>query len=71
MRKLTNFTITVREEDFVLHLEADGIETLEFATPPEQLDAIIDALDEILSEAEEAEEDDETDGAESYQKPLG
>jgi hypothetical protein len=68
MRQLTNFSITVREEDFVLHLEADGSETLEFATPPEQLDAIIDALDELLSEADA---DDEPDSVESYQKPLG
>lgn len=68
MRHLTNFTISVREEDFVLHLEADGSETLEFATPPEQLDAIIDALDDLLSEADE---DDEPDFSASYQKPLG
>ncbi|WP_041373451.1 hypothetical protein [Phenylobacterium zucineum] len=53
MRQLTKFAISVREEDFVLHLEADGGETIEFATSPEQLDAIIDALDELLSEVEE------------------
>ena len=68
MRQLTKFSITVREEDFVLHLEADGGETLEFATPPEQLDAIIDALDDLLSEADE---DDQLDISESYLKPLG
>ena len=68
MRKLTKFSITVREEDFVLHLEADGGETLEFATPPEQLDAIIDALDDLLSEADE---DDEPEISESYLKPFG
>ena len=48
MRQLTKFAISVREEDFVLHLEADGGETIEFATSPEQLDAIIDALDDKL-----------------------
>ena len=68
MRKLTKFSISVREEDFVLHLEADGVETLEFATAPEQLDAIIDALDDLLSEADE---DDMPEISDSYLKPLG
>lgn len=70
MRQLTRFSISVREEDFVLHLEDDAGEATEFAASPEQLDAVIDALDELLSENEEeifgADED-----AETYQKPLG
>jgi hypothetical protein len=69
MRKLARFAITVREEDFVLHLEDDTGQTMEFATPPEQLDAIIDALDELLSENEE--ELFEVEEGETYQKPLG
>ena len=68
MKTLANFSITVREEDFVLHLVDDTGQTTEFATPPEQLDAIIDALDELLSEADEELEAEE---GEIYQKPLG
>lgn len=53
MRQLAKFSISVRAEDFVLHLEDDAGEMLEFAASPEQLDAVIDALDELLSEEEE------------------
>lgn len=70
MRQLAKFSISVREEDFVLHLEDDAGEAMDFAASPEQLDAVIDALDELLSENEEdiyAVEDDEP----PYQKPLG
>ncbi len=61
MRQLANFTISVREQDFVLHLEDDAGESLDFAASPEQLDAVIDALDELLSDNEEQmfEVDDE------------
>ncbi len=70
MRQLAKFSISVREEDFVLHLEDDTGEALDFAASPEQLDAVIDALDELLSENEEEmfEVDDE---GPTYQKPLG
>ena len=54
MRQLAKFAITVREEDFVLHLEDEAGETLEFAASPEQLDAVIDALEELLSEEDDA-----------------
>lgn len=53
MRQLARFAISVREEDFVLHLEDEAGEKLDFAATPEQLDAVIDALDEMLSENEE------------------
>jgi len=69
MRQLAKFSISVREEDFVLHLEDDAGEALDFAASPDQLDAVIDALDELLSDNEEellGVGDDET-----YQKPLG
>jgi hypothetical protein len=70
MRQLAKFSISVREEDFVLHLEDAAGEATDFAASPEQLDAVIDALDELLSENEEDifEADDD---APSYQKPLG
>ncbi|MGA0604768.1 hypothetical protein ACO2Q0_02105 [Phenylobacterium sp. VNQ135] len=65
MRQLAKFAISIREEDFVLHLEDDAGEKMDFAASPEQLDAVIDALDELLAEAEEdvfEVEDDEDDG---------
>lgn len=70
MRQLAKFSISVREEDFVLHLEDDAGEAVDYAASPEQLDAVIDAFDELLSESEDDifETDDE---APTYQKPLG
>lgn len=70
MRQLAKFSITVREEDFVLHLEDETGQAADFAASPEQLDAVIDVLDEFLSENEEDLFDLEEDGP-TYQKPLG
>jgi hypothetical protein len=70
MRQLARFSISVREEDFILHLVDDAGETMEFAASPEQLDAVIDALDDLLSENEEDLFEVE-DASPSYQKPLG
>lgn len=70
MRRLARFGITVREEDFVLRLEDEAGEATEFAAAPEQLDAVIDALDDLLSENEEDLFEIEDDGP-TYQKPLG
>jgi len=53
MRQLAKFSISVREQDFVLHLEDDTGQAMDFAASPEQLDTVIDALDELLSEDEE------------------
>lgn len=66
MKQLAKFAISVRAEDFVLHLEDDAGEKMDFAASPEQLDAVIDALDELLAEAEEDifEVDDEDDDGE-------
>jgi hypothetical protein len=67
MRQLAKFAISIRDEDFVLHLEDDAGEKMDFAASPEQLDAVIDALDELLAEAEEDvfevddDDDDEAD----------
>ncbi len=66
MRQLAQFSISVRDTDFVLHLQDDAGEALDFAATPEQLDAVIDAIDDLLSENEEelfeVEEDDATNG---------
>jgi hypothetical protein len=66
MRQLAKFSISIREEDFVLHLEDDAGDKVDFAASPEQLDAVIDALDELLAEAEEDvfEVEDDDDGEE-------
>ena len=69
MRQLAKFSISVRETDFVLHLEDEAGEPVDFAASPEQLDAVIDALDELLSENEE--DLFEVDEAPTRQKPLG
>lgn len=53
MKQLAKFSIDIREEDFVLRLEDEVGEATEFSATPEQLDAVIDALDELLSEGEE------------------
>jgi hypothetical protein len=53
MRQLARFSISVRADDFVLHLEDAAGEKMDFSASPEQLDAVIDALDELLSANEE------------------
>jgi hypothetical protein len=69
MRQLAKFAISVRESDFVLHLEDDAGEALDFAATPEQLDAVIDALDDLLSDEDDIFEVE--DEPPNYQKPLG
>ena len=68
MRHLAKFSISVREEDFVLQLVDEAGQAYDFATSPEQLDLVIDALDDLLSADDEFDEDDERG---TYQKPLG
>ena len=68
MRHLAKFSISVREEDFVLQLVDEAGQAYDFATSPEQLDLVIDALDELLSEDDDLDDDDEPG---IYQKPLG
>lgn len=70
MRQLAKFSISVRAEDFVLQLVDETGEAAEFAASPEQLDAVIDALDELLAENEEDLFEIEDEGP-TYQKPLG
>lgn len=69
MRQLAKFSIFVRDQDFVLHLEDDAGQAHDFAATPEQLDAVIDALDELLSEDEEDLFEVEDDGP-SSSKPF-
>jgi hypothetical protein len=70
MRQLARFSISVREDDFVLHLEDETGEAFDFAASPEQLDGVIDALDELLFESEEELFGGEEDDAAAYRKTL-
>jgi hypothetical protein len=54
MKKLVHFTIRADDEEtYVLRLEDDVGDVLELGASPEQIDTIIDALDDLLSEHEE------------------
>lgn len=54
MRQLAGFDISVRDTDFLLRFEDEAGEGVEFACSPEQLDLMIDALDDLLSEDDDA-----------------
>lgn len=63
-KKLAKFSIAESEEGYLLHIEAEGGDKLELEATPEQLDTLIDALDDLLSEDEDeifAAGDDEDD----------
>ena len=67
-RTLAQFTITTDAEgDYVLHLEDDDGETLEFTASYEQLDLIVEAIEEQLDNDEEdmlgVDDEDEADTA--------
>jgi hypothetical protein len=62
MRQLTRFSISPRDEDFVLRIEDSAGETLEFSATPDQLDVVIDALDEMLAANEETMPGGQFDG---------
>lgn len=49
-QKLARFAFSESEEGYVLHIEAESGDRLDLDATPEQLDAIIDALDDLLSE---------------------
>ena len=57
MRRLAGFSISVREEDFVLHLKVDGEDDIDLAVAPPEFEQIIDSLNELLAEAEGDDED--------------
>lgn len=48
--KLTQFALSETDEGYLLQIEGDQGGTLTLETSPEQIDAIIDALDALLSE---------------------
>ena len=52
-RKLTKFTISENGEDYTLHIEDDGGETIEFTATYDQLDRIVEAIDAHLDDDSE------------------
>jgi hypothetical protein len=69
MRQLTGFTISPRETDVVLHLKDDAGAVWDFSAGAEQLELVIEALEELISEDEDRLAGD--DAVAAYQKPLG
>ena len=53
MKQLARFAISPRDDDFLIHLEDEAGEGMDFSASPEQLDAVIDALDQMLAANEE------------------
>lgn len=58
IQTLTQFNLAETEEGFLLEIGGDGGGLLRLAATPEQIDAIIDALDALLSEDDAVEEAD-------------
>ncbi len=56
-RKLTQFNITESGDDYLLHIEDDAGETIEFVATYDQLDVLVEAIDQHLdADAEEMDE---------------
>ena len=70
MKQLTRFSVRAEERSFIISLEDDEGGAIELEASPEQLDAVIDALDELIAEDEDDESLQNPTGA-AYQKPLG
>ena len=58
-KTLSKFTITESGDDYMLHIEDDAGETIEFVATYDQLDLLVEAIDEHLDE--DAEEMDEVE----------
>jgi len=61
VQSLSQFTLSETPDGYLLEVEGDGGGTIAVSATPEQIDAIVDALDGLLSEGEAAA--DEVDGA--------
>lgn len=59
LKKLEQFVLEETEEGYAITMTAEGGDELAVAVTPEQLDAIIDALDDLLSDDEDFEDDEE------------
>ncbi|HYD27938.1 hypothetical protein [Brevundimonas sp.] len=61
VQSLSQFTLSETPSGYLLEIEGDGGASMAVVATPEQIDAIIDALDDLLSEDEAAA--DEVDDA--------
>jgi hypothetical protein len=59
---LARFTVTPQGDDYLLTIEDDGGQTVELTATAEQLDTLIDAVDDLLAEDDDAFEASEGDG---------
>lgn len=60
-KPLEQFRLEETDAGYLISIQAKGGESLAVEASPEQLDAIIDALDDLLSEDDELEVDEEED----------
>lgn len=61
LKNLERFTLEETEEGYALIVGAEGGDTIEVAVTPDQMDAIIDALNDVLGADDEAFEFDDDD----------
>ena len=54
IQSLSQFILSETPDGYLLEIEGDGGASMAVAVTPEQIDAIIDALDNLLSEDEAA-----------------
>ena len=58
VQSLSQFTLSETPAGYLLEIEGDGGAAMAVTATPEQIDAIIDALDDLLSEDEVEHEDE-------------
>lgn len=56
MRQLAQFNISVRETDFLIEITDDAGQVTELSASADQLDLVIDALNDLVGEGDDAEE---------------
>jgi len=62
VKALSQFTLSETPDGYLIEIEAEGGQSMAVAATIEQIDAIIEALDDLLSEGEgEADEIDDAD----------
>lgn len=62
VQSLSQFTLSETPDGYLIEIEGDGGGSIAVEATPEQLDAIIDALDDLLSEDEAAADEVGTGG---------
>ena len=59
VQSLSQFTLSETPDGYLIEIEGDGGGAMAVTATPEQIDAIIDALDGLLSEDDHEEEPDD------------